>query len=368
MTTLEQLRAEARRTTLFAPTTLAEAIGRLGFVQANPIRAPARAQDVVLRHRVSGYRAGDLERRYPRLELEEDFLHAHGFMPRDTWGLLHRRSDPARPGQAYVPTGLTAKVWAFVRCRGLTHPGNLEAQFGRDLATNAWGGSSKATTQALETLRHHGLLRVAGRRKGIRVYTAASPMPSTLEPAERARRLILLVAQVLAPVSVASLRGALALMARHNPDLGPLAPEMHALVRQGELEHAEVGGERYLWPTPQDGASHVETRRDVRLLAPFDALVWDWRRFGHLWGWSYRFEAYTPLTRRKLGYYALALLWGYVVIGWANVSTVSGVSAEFGFAGSRPQGRAFNRALDAEMTRLRRFLAPADQAPVADAS
>lgn len=63
MTTLEQLRAEARRTPLFAPTTLAEAIRRLGFVQADPIRAPARAQDLVLRHRVSGYRTGDLERR-----------------------------------------------------------------------------------------------------------------------------------------------------------------------------------------------------------------------------------------------------------------------------------------------------------------
>lgn len=71
---------------------------------------------------------------------------------------------------------------------------------------------------------------MAGRPKGIRVYTAASPVPTTPEPAERARRLILLVAPSLAPVSVPSLRGALALMARHNPDLGLLAPAMHALV------------------------------------------------------------------------------------------------------------------------------------------
>jgi len=359
MTTLEQLRSEARRATLFAPTTLAEAVHRLGFVQADPIRAPARAQDLILRHRVSRYRAGDLERRFPRLKLEEDFLHAHGFMSRETWGLLHPRSDPSRAGQVFVPTGLVAEVWAFVRCRGLTHPGDLEAQFGRDLTTNAWGGNSKATTQVLETLRHHGLLRVAGRRKGIRIYTAASPVPTTLKPAERARRLILLVARSLAPVSAPSLRGALALMARHNPDLGPLAPAMHALVRQGKLEHAEVDGELYLWPTPQAGASYVEARRDVRLLAPFDPLVWDRRRFEHLWGWSYRFEAYTPPARRKLGYYALPLLWGDAVIGWANVSTASGISAEFGFAGPRPQGRPFDRALEAEMARLQRFLDPA---------
>ena len=47
---------------LFA-ATLPKAIERLGFVQADPIRAPARAQDLTLRHRVRGYRAGDLERR-----------------------------------------------------------------------------------------------------------------------------------------------------------------------------------------------------------------------------------------------------------------------------------------------------------------
>ena len=41
---------------------LLRAIRRLGFVQADPIRAPARAQDLILRHRVADYRAGDIQR------------------------------------------------------------------------------------------------------------------------------------------------------------------------------------------------------------------------------------------------------------------------------------------------------------------
>ena len=77
---------------LFAPTTLGKAIARLGFVQADPIRAPARAQDLTLRHRVEGYRAGDLERRYPRLAIEEDFFVNYGFLPRATQALMHPRS------------------------------------------------------------------------------------------------------------------------------------------------------------------------------------------------------------------------------------------------------------------------------------
>ena len=54
--TLAQMRRYAVARSLVAPTTLPQAIQRMGFVQADPIRAPARAQDLVLRHRVKGYR------------------------------------------------------------------------------------------------------------------------------------------------------------------------------------------------------------------------------------------------------------------------------------------------------------------------
>lgn len=54
--TLDTLRRYAVARTLFAPTTLARAIVKLGFVQADPIRAPARAQDLTLRHRVKASR------------------------------------------------------------------------------------------------------------------------------------------------------------------------------------------------------------------------------------------------------------------------------------------------------------------------
>ena len=60
---LDHLRRYAVARSLFKPTTLRRAIDKLGFVQADPIRAPARAQDLTLRHRVLGYCAGDLERR-----------------------------------------------------------------------------------------------------------------------------------------------------------------------------------------------------------------------------------------------------------------------------------------------------------------
>lgn len=356
-TALGRLRTHARLATMFAPTTLADAVNRLGFVQADPIRAPARAQDLILRHRVSGYRAGDLERSFARLGLEEDFLYAYGFMPGGTRRRLHPRLDPDGAVGAHVPAGLAAEVLAFVRAHGPTHPRDLEARFGRDRAVNGWGGFSKATTQALESLHHYGLLRVARRRDGVRIYDAMPAPPPDAEPAERARHLVMLVARILAPVSVVSLRGALSLMARRNPGLGPLAPVVAAALKAGELEQERIDGESYLWPARDGGWRHRPAPRDVRLLAPFDPMVWDRRRFEHLWGWAYRFEAYTPPARRAFGYYAMPLLWGDEIIGWANVALTAGrMHAALGYVRHPPQSLAFRRALDAELARMERFL------------
>src|SRR6202050_2795123 len=159
--TLDHLRRYAIARSLFRPTTLGRAIGKLGFVQADPIRAPARAQDLTLRHRVAGYCAGDLERRYPRLPLEEDFFVNYGFLPRAHHGLMHPRTprtewSAARRRQAEA-------VLAFIRERGSVHPRAVDAHFAHGKITNWFGGSSNASTHLLDEMHYRGLLGVARR-------------------------------------------------------------------------------------------------------------------------------------------------------------------------------------------------------------
>ena len=85
----------------------------------------------------------------------------------------------------------------------------------------------------------------------------------------------------------------------------------------------------------------------MRLLAPFDPVVWDRRRFELLWGWPYRFEAYTPAAKRVRGHYALPLLWRDQVIGWANLSVKDGVlTPDVGFVVQAPKDKAFAAALE----------------------
>jgi uncharacterized protein YcaQ len=220
---------------------------------------------------------------------------------------------------------------------------------------NGWGGFSKATTRALQSLHYHGQLRVAGRRDGIRIYEPAPPPIDPLPSEERSRRIVSLLVGLLAPLAEAGLAATLGLLGRGAPSLGGWREALKRLLATGEVESGEVDGERYYWPA--GGAARRGAPRAVRLLAPFDPIVWERRRFEHLWGWEYRFEAYTPPGKRRFGYYAMPLLWGYEVIGWANLSFDGGrLDVKLGFAGTRPKDPSFRRGLDAELAAMESFL------------
>jgi uncharacterized protein len=357
MTTLDDLRRFAVSRTLFAPTTLQRAIETLGFVQADPIRAPARAQDLTLRLRVEGYRAGDLDRCYPALPVEEDVFINYGFVTRSLQALMHPRS-----GASLRPTARNRRaqaVLAFVRERGEVHPRDVDAHFSHGSVTNYWGGSSNATTHLLEALHYKGLLRVARRERGVRIYAVRQHGPGPVGAAARQAHvdaIVDLVVQKYAPLPAASLSFVVS-------RLRYAVPQWHGDLRRAlqrarqRLSHARIADHDWYWPAdeglPPDPSPDV-----VRLLAPFDPLVWDRRRFELLWGWPYRFEAYTPVAQRKLGYYALPLLWRDRVVGWGNVSASGGqVQAAFGYAGAQaPRDRRFKRELEAEIDRIRVFL------------
>lgn len=355
-TPLALLRRHALAAAFPRPAPLPAALAGMGFVQADPIRAPARAQDLILRHRARNYRAGDLERRYPRLGLEEGYLHVYGFMGRPLHALLHPRCDEALPDGQLVPDAAAAAVLAYVRAHGPTHPADLAAALAHGPTRNAWGGQSHATTRALDLLQHHGLLRVATRRAGIRIYEAAALPQDPPSPEARLEALVMQLARQLAPAPQPTLTGLAAKVARLTVGPQPRPGPVAALLAKGALAATEIDGERYLFPADSPPPTRAAPGT-LRFLAPFDPLVWCRRRFEHLWGWEYRFEAYTPAAKRLRGYYALPLLWQDGVIGWVNLArTRHGLDAQPGFIATRPAGPDFARAFDAEVAAMQAFL------------
>ena len=356
---LDTIRRMAVSQSLFAPTTLARAITKLGFVQADPIRAPARAQDLTLRHRVKNYRAGDLEAKYAKLDVEEDFFINHGFVPRDIHHLMHPRVYLG--GQAALVKKHSASVLAFVRDYGVVHPREVDTHFAHGSMTNAWGGTSSVTTQLLDGMHYRGMLRIVGRDNGIRLYglpTVAHPKRSAAEIDHAIDELLDVLLNKYAPIPAKSIG---TLLGRLRWGVPQWQAKLPAAIKRAKKRMAQttIDGVTWYWPAEAKiGKAHHVLDDDVRLLAPFDPIVWDRRRFEMLWGWPYRFEAYTPVAKRKLGYYALPMLWRGNIIGWGNLSVKDdALVCEFGYvSGGAPKERVFRSALAVECENMQHFL------------
>ncbi|GGM00432.1 DNA glycosylase AlkZ-like family protein [Deinococcus aerophilus] len=345
--------------TLTPQPSLQAALDTLGFVQADPIRAPARAQDLTLMARVPGYQAGELERRYPELDAEEDMIPNYGFVTRGVQALLHPREvEPGRVEREHP--GLLEEVRRVLAEREELHPRDLATALGRGRTVNAWGGQSSATTRVLGALHHAGEARVTRRVGGVRLYgpaphlraLRAAPLPEE----ERLRRTVHLLAALYGPLPEASLGYLITLSRFGFPHLHrPLRAAFRRAVQE-ELAGAVVDGLRYVWPAAWS-LSDLPAPRGVRIVGPFDPLVWDRRRFEHLHGWPYRFEAYTPAERRTLGYYALPVFHAGKAVGWVNL-TVRGseLDADVGFIPGFRQTAAFRRQLEGELDCYRTFL------------
>ena len=184
------------------------------------------------------------------------------------------------------------------------------------------------------------------------------PPPRDDDPLAAFDTLIDVVVRKYAPLPAATLGQLVSRILYGVPQWQALRAQ--ALQRaRARLPQALVDGFTWYWPAGENPLSKRHAMDDeLRLLAPFDPVVWDRRRFEIFWGWAYRFEAYTPAPQRVRGYYALPLLWRGQVIGWGNVGVQGGVlQTELGFVKGRPpREAAFRQAWDAERTRLAVFL------------
>jgi uncharacterized protein len=366
LTTLDDLRRFTVARNFPKPTTLKRALLRMGFVQADPIRAPARAQDLILFHRVNNHRAGDLERTYQTLDIEEDVFVNYGFVTHRLHSLMHPRSESKVPADGInLPWSAATRkraqmLLAFIRERGSAHPREVDDYFSHGRVTNYWGGSSNATTHLMDAMHYQGMLRVVKRDKGIRLYAAHQHGPGPTNDAElkaRIDELVDVLVNIYAPLHSQSLAFYLRRLRYAVPQWTNELPG--ALTRAKErLSQATIDGVIWYWPASEAPAKKDGERTEaVRLLAPFDPLVHDRPRFELLWNWIYRFEAYTPAAKRKLGYYAMPMLWREHVIGWANLSVTDGeLNADFGYVSTQPRDRVFKRELEAEVERMREFL------------
>ena len=288
-TPVEVTREDARRIAVRAQLLdgsardVLQTIRRLGFLQIDPIATVAPPQQLVLWSRLGPFDRAELDRLlWEKRQLFEwnAFIWPIEDLPlirarmRERWGRYkwQRWANEFLKEQA----GLRRYVLRELERHGPLLSRELEHPEARADERYVWWGTRAQLTWMLELLHRRGLIAVAGRRGGQRLWDLAErwyPETETV-PLREARR---------------------ALEDKRFAALG-------------------VKRENGRWLAhPEADARPVGNR--VTFLSPFDRLVHDRDRAEALWGFRYRLEMYVPKAKREYGYYVLPVLAGDRLVG-----------------------------------------------------
>jgi uncharacterized protein YcaQ len=296
------------------------AIDRLGLLQIDSVNVLARAHYLPLFSRLGNYDSAHLDQlawgRRSKRGLFEFWAHEASLLPLDRhplWRWSMQRAAAANGGKNKLHEFRREKA-AFIDevRRQLRHRGPLAAS---DLEhgtrrTGPWWGWSDAK-YAMEWLFFAGEVTTATRRGSFeRVYdltervlpaeVLALPTPAA---EEAQRELLRLSARALGVATETDLRDYFRL------GVADTKARLGELLEAGELLTVEVEGWKNM--AYLDPAAHQPRQIEARaLLAPFDPLIWERDRTQRLFDFFYRIEIYTPIAKRKHGYYVLPFLLG----------------------------------------------------------
>jgi uncharacterized protein len=260
-----------------------EIVRRLGFLQLDPISTVAQPQHLVLWSRLGAFDRAQLD----RLVWEERklfewnaFIWPIEDLPlirarmREPWG--HYKRQRWAKDFLKEQTKLRRYVLRELERRGPLLSRELEHPDARADERYVWWGTRAQLTWMLELLHRRGVIAVAGRRGGQRLWDLAERwLPET--------------------------------------ETVPLAEARRALAEK-RFRALGVKLERGRWLAHPEADARPVLRRTT-FLSPFDRLVHDRDRAEALWNFRYRLEMYVPKSKREYGYYVLPVLYGDQLVG-----------------------------------------------------
>lgn len=300
------------------------AIDRLGLLQIDSVNVLVRAHYLPLFSRLGNYDSLHLDRLAwggkSRRGLFEFWAHEASLLPLASQPLLRWRMARAAAGTSKgslqefgrEKAAYIEEVRREVEDRGPIAASDLSDGGPRRGPWWGWNDGKRA----LEWLFFAGIVTTATRRGAFeRIYDLtervlpadiqALPTPS---PEEAQRELLRLSARALGVATEFDLRD------YYRLPVADTKARLAELVEAGDLIPVDVEG----WKQPAylDPAARQPRQIQARaLLAPFDPLIWERDRTERIFDFFYRIEIYTPVAKRKHGYYVLPFLLGDRLVG-----------------------------------------------------
>lgn len=364
-----------------APTQrgILETVRTLRHLQLDPTAAVARSHRLVLWSRLGPYDPADLDTlQWKRRRLFEyrAFIHPIEDYPVHAWRMRHFGQGE----YAWV-----YRIRAFMeanrdfRRRILTQlrrEGPLLSRQFEGQAVTPWRPRpyswyrGKNVRLMLELLEAQGVIMVAGRRDGQRLWDLAGRVLPPWTPRES-----LSAAEFIRRVAEGMLRAAgLARVAPpwwvYDRSKTWWASALRELEREGGAQRVEIqSGGRALpghWYVSTDALVLLERLRKgawqprTTLLSPFDTLINDRDKTELLFDFHFRLEIYVPKEKRQYGYFVMPILHSDQLIGRVSPTMVRDqdrLAVEAVYAEpDAPSDRATGRAVAAAIEELAAFL------------
>ena len=311
-------------------------VRQAGCIQYDPVDVCGRNAELTLQSRVKGFRKKTLEDLLYRDRLLVDYSDKElSIWPAEDWPFFapyrersveHGRQFPGIPE-------LEEETVAYIRKHGPVSSDTLPVEgtvFWHSSMhwSGHWDRDSLAARSVLEQLYTDGVLLIHHKSGSRKYYDLAEKhLPAALLSAPnpcpdeeswrcwRVRRRI----------------GAVGLLWNRNSTawLGiGMTPEQrnaafNRLEKDGVITPVTVDGIRFplymlsddlpLMESVISGQASLKPR--LEFLAPLDPMLWDRKLIEAVWHYQYSWEIYTPVVKRKYGYYVLPVLWGDRLIG-----------------------------------------------------
>ncbi len=308
-------------------------IEKLECIQLDPVAAVTANQHLALAARIPNYDPETLNHLLQANQVFEYFANAACILPMKDYPIFQPKRE-ALEKRLEPELQALGSVGADVLQR-LVKDGPLPAKAfsSTEIVHGYWDNqeaSTKATSHALNLLMDMGKIRVVRREGKQRLYdlTRRTVAPQLLKEAEQ------LSTSEANDALLDKYMRAYRVFEPSDQRFGwqkLSAKERRDVVRQrvdhGTIIPVQVDGvarEYYIVATDREALlEHIETAshynesdsESIYFLPPLDNLLWSRLRLEDLFDFTYRWEIYTPASKRKYGYYAMPILAGDRLIG-----------------------------------------------------
>ncbi len=355
-------------------------IRQAGCIQYDPVDVCGKNPELTLQSRVKGFKKKMLEDLLYRDRRLVDYSDKElSIWPAEDWPFFSGYRERSRNhGKSFagIPE-LEAKAIEYIRENGpvssdtLPLEGKIYWHSSMHWSGN-WDKDSQASRSVLEQLYTDGVLLIhhkAGSRKYYDLADKYLPPELLKAPAPCPDEASLLDWRIRRRI------GAVGLLWNRRSDAW-LGIDMNTedreasfdrLLQEGRLLPVQAENIRFpLYMLREDlplmesvRAGELQPRARLEFLAPLDPMLWDRRLIEALWGFQYSWEIYTPVSKRKYGYYVLPILFGDRFIGRiepradrrSNVLSVQNIWFEAGIR----KTKKLSGQIDSALQRLAKF-------------